>query len=205
MLIARITWSKIALRLLQLNPAELCRIDTSFTKLFVWLRFYFYTMVTKIKFLALCKNFYLLKNLEKFEIFIFLKEARVITITGFAEMTTSWSRHEFHDRKSIINFKSRTWNLQTLKIGFQTRDLKHVIWSEADGNRCLTKYRMWTRKNVPSMIESLTRIMIRSCEKILNLLFQRSLVMLDGNILHLVYGSNLPLTKIGFEKIKFIF
>lgn len=35
--------------------------------------------------------------------------------------------------------------------------------------------------------------------------FERSPVTWDGNILHLVYGSNLPLTKIGFEKIKFIF
>ena len=35
--------------------------------------------------------------------------------------------------------------------------------------------------------------------------FERSPVTWDENILHLVYGSNLPLTKIGFEKIKFIF
>ena len=197
MLIA-ITWEKIALRLLQLNPAELCRIDTSFTKLFVWLRFYFYTKVTKIKFWTLCYNYYLLKNLKNFSFLFYFftlgqEEARVITITGFAEMTTSWSWHEFHDRKSIINFKSRTSNFKNWisNTWFLTEMKRKDIV-------CLTKYR--TRKNVQSMIGSLSRIVRVDRWFVL----EKSPVTWDGNILHL-YGSNLPLTKIGFEKIKFIF
>ena len=151
MLIA-ITWEKIALRLLQLNPAELCRIDTSFTKLFVWLRFYFYTKVTKIKFWTLCYNYYLLKNLKNFSFLFYFftlgqEEARVITITGFAEMTTSWSWHEFHDRKSIINFKSRTSNFKNWisNTWFLTEMKRKDIV-------CLTKYRNSKKRSINDWI-----------------------------------------------------
>ena len=108
-------------------------------------------------------------------------------------MTTSWSWHEFHDRKSIINFKSRTSNFKNWisNTWFLTEMKRKDIV-------CLTKYR--TRKNVQSMIGSLSRIVRVDRWFVL----EKSPVTWDGNILHL-YGSNLPLTKIGFEKIKFIF
>lgn len=83
-------------------------------------------------------------------------------------------------------------------------DFKHVIfnWNETEGYRLLNEIsQVNSKKNVQSLIGSLSRIVWMHRGYV----FERSPVTWDGNILHLVYGSNLPLTKIGFEKIKFIF
>ena len=111
-------------------------------------------------------------------------------------MTTSWSWHEFHDRKSIINFKLRTSNFKNWisNTWFLTEMKRKDIV-------CLTKYRKWTRKKTFNHWLDRCR---GSCEWIVDR-FSKDPLWLDGKILHLVYGSNLPLTKIGFEKIKFIF
>lgn len=83
-------------------------------------------------------------------------------------------------------------------------DFKHVIfnWNETEGYRLLNEIsQVNSKKNVQSLIGSLSRIVWMDRGSV----FERSPVTWDENILHLVYGSNLPLTKIGFEKIKFIF